>query len=263
MLSDILGLSDRELGLLLDALSRGTIRPGGGVSQARKSGFPDCAETVHAWLVEATDRFGSIQAVSAAIRLVLEDRTRSTRDGSHAELILTGPGGRDEPVRDTRVAVREVFESARHTVLIVGYAFYGSDRIFEPLACRMGSDSALNTRIVVNIQPEPGRTPAQAVSRFADGFLRSNWPFHPRPDLFYLPDYLENQSSRRASVHAKIIVADRSTVYLGSANFTTAAFRRNIEAGIRIEDANLGHQLVDYFDRLIDDGVLSPVVFGD
>lgn len=263
MLSDILGLSDRELELLLDALSRGTIRPGGGVSQARKSGFPDRAETVLAWLDEATDRFGSIQALSAAISLVLEDRGRSARDGSHSELILTGPDAGDDAVRDTRVAVREVFESARDTVLIVGYAFYKSDRIFEPLARRMGSDPALTTRIVVNIKPEPGRASADAVRRFADDFLRSNWPFHPRPDLFYLPDYLENQSSRRASVHAKLIVADRSTVYLGSANFTTAAFRRNIEAGIRVEDPNLARQLVDYFDRLIDDGVLSPLVLVD
>jgi phosphatidylserine/phosphatidylglycerophosphate/cardiolipin synthase-like enzyme len=263
MLSDILDFSDRELGLLLDALSRGTIRPGGGDSQARKSGFPDRAEIVLAWLAEATDRFGSIQALSAAIKLILEDRSRSTRDGSQAELILTGPVAGDDSVRDTRVAVREIFESARHTVLIVGYAFYGSDRIFEPLARRMGSDPTLTTRIVVNIKPEPGRTPAHSVRRFADDFLRSNWPFHPRPRLYYLPDYLENQSSRRASVHAKVIVADRSTVYLGSANFTAAAFRRNIEAGIRIEDPNLARQLVDYFDRLINDGVLSPLVLGD
>jgi phosphatidylserine/phosphatidylglycerophosphate/cardiolipin synthase-like enzyme len=45
---------------------------------------------------------------------------------------------------------------------------------------------------------------------------------------------------RRASVHAKLIVADEATIDLGSANFTTAAFQRNIEAGIRLDSASLG-----------------------
>ena len=70
---------------------------------------------------------------------------------------MTGPAIDGDPNRDTRVVVREVFESARRSVLIVGYAFYGSDKIFEPLARRMGEDPALTARIVVNIHPRGRR----------------------------------------------------------------------------------------------------------
>jgi phosphatidylserine/phosphatidylglycerophosphate/cardiolipin synthase-like enzyme len=259
MLSDILRLSDRELDQLLDALAQGTIRPAGGSSQIRKAGIADQAELVDSWLLEAIDQFGSIQALTAAIRLVRADRDRQDREGSHAELIMTGPSIDGDPNRDTRVVVREVFESVRRSVLIVGYAFFGSDKIFDPLARRMGEDSNLTARIIVNIHPERGRTSELTIRQYADNFLRSSWPFHPRPEIYYLPASLEIQGSRRASVHAKLIVADQRTIYLGSANFTTAAFQRNIEAGVRLEDAALGRQLTSYFDQMILSSVLSPL----
>ena len=262
MLTDILRLSDPELEQLLGALSQGTIRPGGSTSQIRRAGIPDHAELVQSWLPEAMEQFGSIPALAAAIRLLRADRGRQDRQGSHPELIMTGPAIDDDPNRDTRVVVREVFESVRRSVLIVGYAFFGSDKIFEPLARRMGQDPALTARIVVNIHPERGQTPDQTIRQYAVNFLKTSWPFHPRPEIYYLRGSFEDQGSRRASVHAKMIVADQETIYLGSANFTTAAFQRNIEAGIRLKDETLGRQLTNYFDQLIDNGVLSPLQFG-
>ena len=169
---------------------------------------------------------------------------------------MTGPGTEDSPSRDTRVVVREIFESARRSILIVGYAFYGSDNIFEPFARRMGEDSALTANIILNIHPEGALPPESTVQRYAVEFLRSILPFHPRPEVFYLPASLDVQKSRRSSVHAKLIVADQQAVYLGSANFTTAAFQRNIEAGLRLRSPTLGRQLSDHFKQLIQRGVL-------
>jgi phosphatidylserine/phosphatidylglycerophosphate/cardiolipin synthase-like enzyme len=259
MLSDILRLPDRELEQLLNALSQGRIRADSSPSQFRKAGVLGQAEVALSWLPEAMDQFGSIDGLTAALRLVLAERGRSAREGGPAELILTGPGTDDSPSRDTRVVVREIFESARRSVLIVGYAFHGSDRIFEPLARRMGKDSSLTVSIIVNIQPEGNLLPEPTVRRYAAAFLRSSWPFHPRPEVFYMPGSLGVQRSLRASVHAKTIVADQETVYLGSANFTTAAFHRNIEAGLRLRSPILGHQLTGHFMRLIQSGVLIRV----
>ena len=172
---------------------------------------------------------------------------------------MTGPAIDDDPNRDTRVVVREVFESVRRSVLIVGYAFFGSDKIFEPLARRMGQDPALTARIVVNIHPDGSDSADWTIRRYAADFLRTSWPFHPRPEIYYLPGSMEARGGHRASVHAKLIVADGATIYLGSANFTTAAFERNIEAGIRLTTGTLGSRLTDYFDRMIDKGILSPL----
>ena len=76
-----------------------------------------------------------------------------------------------------------MFESARPSVLIVGYAFFGSDWIFKPLAERMVSDASLTVRIVVNVHPKPGLSPEQTVRLFREEFLPTSWPFHTRPEI--------------------------------------------------------------------------------
>jgi phosphatidylserine/phosphatidylglycerophosphate/cardiolipin synthase-like enzyme len=259
MLTDILDLSDRELDQLLHALSQGTIGADLGMAQIRRAGFLDHGEIVQSWLTEAAETFGSIEGVIAAIHLLRAGRNDPKQSQAQTELILSGPGTEDTPSRDTRVVVREIFESARRSVLIVGYAFYGSDKIFEPLASRMGADPALRARIIVNIHPDGGRPPEQVIREYAANFLRTSWPFHPRPTIYYLPGSLASPADRRASVHAKLVVADEETVYLGSANFTTAAFRRNIEAGLRLRSATLGRQLVSHFDAMIKTKSLSSL----
>jgi phosphatidylserine/phosphatidylglycerophosphate/cardiolipin synthase-like enzyme len=70
---------------------------------------------------------------------------------------------------------------------------------------------------------------------------------------------MEARGSHRASVNAKLIVADGATIYLGSANFTMAAFERNIKAGIRLTSESQGVRLINYFNQLIDEGILSSL----
>ncbi|WP_406694808.1 DISARM system phospholipase D-like protein DrmC [Singulisphaera sp. Ch08] len=259
MLSEIVRLTDHELDLFLDALALGTIQPGTGLQQIRKAGLGMQAERLLSWLPEASRRFGTIEGMIAAIRLVRDERRRAAEADSRPELILTGPDVQGMTSRDTRVVVRELFESARKSVLLVGYAFHGSGRIFEPLAHRMAGDPDLAVTIVVNVHPDRDRSPEQTVRKFSAEFLRSSWPFHPKPELYYFPGSLENQGAGLASVHAKLIVLDARWVYLGSANFTTAAFQRNLEAGLRLRSEVLGRQLTGYFHRLIHEGYLRPL----
>ncbi len=157
------------------------------------------------------------------------------------------------------MVVREMFESARRSVLIVGYAFYGSDWIFKPLADRMVSNTGLTVRIIVNVHPEPGLSIEQTVRKYRGDFLRTSWPFQPMPEIYYSPGSLEDQGSGLASVHAKLIVVDVKRVYLGSANFTTAAFHRNLEAGIRLRSPEMGQKLTEYFDQMIRRGYLRQL----
>jgi phosphatidylserine/phosphatidylglycerophosphate/cardiolipin synthase-like enzyme len=112
----------------------------------------------------------------------------------------------------------------------------------------------------VNVHPQRGRATAKVVDEFTAEFFRSSWPFHPRPKIYYAPDPLENAGSGLASVHAKLIVIDRRWVYLGSANFTHSAFRRNLEVGLRVWDRGLAEELVCYFDQLIQSDHLRPLV---
>jgi phosphatidylserine/phosphatidylglycerophosphate/cardiolipin synthase-like enzyme len=256
MLSEIVQLTDLELDRLHDALSQGTIAAGSSLQQIRKAGLDTRVELIHDWLPRAVSLFGSAAGVAAALQLLREERRRAANKDLHAELVVTGQDGGSVGTRDTRVVAREMFESAREAVLIVGYAFYGSDRIFEPLADRMVSNPDLKVRIIVNVHFKRGVSMARTVQRFREDFLRTSWPFQPEPEIYYAPGSLEDHGSGLASVHAKLIAVDRRHVFLGSANFTTAAFQRNLEAGIRLRSPEMGQQLTTYFDHLIDSGYL-------
>jgi phosphatidylserine/phosphatidylglycerophosphate/cardiolipin synthase-like enzyme len=259
MLTDILRLSDRELDQLLSALTQGTIEVDSGLPTLRRAGFLDHGSVVRSWLSEASSSFGSKDGMIAALRLVRAERVRAARAAPHVELVLSGPATGNTSSRDTVVVVREIFESARQSVLIVGYAFYGSDSIFEPLARRMSVNPSLAVRLIVNIHPDRHRSRELIIRKYIDDFLRLSWPFQPRPAIYYLPGSLELSADFRSSVHAKLIVADQETVYLGSANFTTAAFHRNIEAGLRFRHGTLARQLTTHFDQMIHSGVISPL----
>ncbi len=181
MLSDILLLSDRDLDQLLEALSQRVVYPGAGNDQIRKAGMGANARRIQVWLTEAMEQFGSVERLSALIRLLLEQRSQLAAAHPVPELILTGPEVEDIATRDTRVVVREMFEAARRSVLLVGYAFYRSDEIFEPLASRMAGNANLELRIVVNVHPKRGRPAVTIIDEFAAEFCRvGHWRAHFR-----------------------------------------------------------------------------------
>lgn len=260
MLSDIVRLTNQELDQLMDALSQATIGPGPSLQQIRRAGLGSRAELIRDWLPAAMAHFGSVAGVVAAVRLVRDERRRVGQKDSRPELVITGPELGGMQGRNTRVVVREMFESARRSVLIVGYAFQGSDWIFKPLADRMVSKTDLTVRIIVNVRPERGLSVDQTIRKYGEDFLRTSWPFQPEPEIYYSRGSLEDQGSGLASVHAKLIVVDLKRVYLGSANFTTAAFQRNIEAGIRLTSPEMGRRLTGYFDQMIQSGYLRLLV---
>jgi phosphatidylserine/phosphatidylglycerophosphate/cardiolipin synthase-like enzyme len=123
-----------------------------------------------------------------------------------------------------------------------------------------GRDPALRVRIVVNVHRRgaPG-SPRELVDRVARQFWRTNWPFHARPDVYYLCEGEPGKVVAAPRIHAKLVVVDERVAYVGSANFTTAAFRHNLEAGVRIRDESVAHQLATYLERLIATGGLGAL----
>jgi len=260
VLEDILRLTDLELDHLADALFQGAIGPGSGTQQIRMAGLGPAAEQIEPWLREAAEHFGTAAGVAAAVRLLRAERRRADGQGPRPDLIITGPDLGGLGGRDTRVVVREAFESARRSVLIVGYAFYGSELIFAPLAERMIASPDLSVRIVVNVHPERGRSAEDTIRRFTESFLRSSWPFSPRPGIYYAPGSLGEPGPELARVHARLTIVDGLDVILGSVNFTTAAFHRNLEVGVRIRSRELCESLTLYFNLLVDQGSLRPLL---
>jgi len=102
---------------------------------------------------------------------------------------------------------------------------------------------------------------ADLVARFARDFRQKHWPWPTVPDLYYDPRSLETGDAR-ASLHAKCVIVDRERALVTSANFTDAAQRRNIEAGVDLRHRPTAERIADYFRGLCAGGQLIECPLG-
>ncbi|MCC6872666.1 MAG: hypothetical protein IT378_00040 [Sandaracinaceae bacterium] len=140
--------------------------------------------------------------------------------------------------------MRELFASARESVLIAGFSFDHGQAIFAPLHARM-SAHGVTADIYMDIRdPTPrGVTPADHARAYATQFLMRNWPFGaPLPTVHYDPRGAEPHT--HASLHAKCIVVDVASTLVTSANFTDRGQSRNIELGVLIDDRDFAARVV-------------------
>ncbi len=79
----------------------------------------------------STTSLERLRAGLAGGRLVLAERERDARPAP--ELVWTGPEGAQTTARDTAVILRDLFESARHRVILAGYSFRDATEVLGPL----------------------------------------------------------------------------------------------------------------------------------
>ncbi len=197
------------------------------------------------------DRVG----VLALLAVVIAERTLQPVPRVH--LVWTGPEAKRARARDTAVVLRELFESATASVLIAGYTFYDARELFAPLHAAMAA-RGVTARAFVHIErrEKDPDDPDACARQFAGNFFRNHWPWpSPRPELFYDPRTVSaHRTGEYVSLHAKCVVVDAERTLIGSANFTSRAQTRNIEAGVLIEDRRLATNLLEQFGGLVRSG---------
>ena len=222
---------------------------------------PSLIQTVAAGLTElASLGFASDQIV-AVLELLHTDRTENQATESKIELVTSGPEAPETANRDTSVVVRELFARAEKSVLVVGYAVYQGQRVFQALAQRMEELPELKVKLFLNISRPDGDTTSSEilVSRFVQRFKNSQWPPDSRlPEVYYDPRSVADEEPVRSSLHAKCIVVDDERVFVSSANFTEAAQDRNIEVGLNLQSPWLARRLSHHFLRLQNHGLAVP-----
>jgi len=168
------------------------------------------------------------------------------------DLVLSGPDAPGVPTRDTAAVMHTLVEGAQKEVLLVGYAVYNGKRLFRPLADRMAASPDLKVTFCLNIERRRGDTTVseEIAARFMEDFRRRHWPWQPLPRLFYDPRSLDPAPRVRASLHAKVLIVDRRTALVTSANFTEAAQSRNVETGVLITYPPFVTRLADYLSGL-------------
>ncbi|MBI4586017.1 MAG: phospholipase [Planctomycetes bacterium] len=183
---------------------------------------------------------------------IAEERSRQPEFSDTVELVATGPEAPGMAIRDTAVVVRELFSQARARVIVAGYAVFQGKEIFRELGKRM--DEVPDLQVDMFLAVKRGKETSlesEILQRFARDFSSRQWPGPRLPRLYYDPRSLEKDPAKRASLHAKCIVADSRCAFVSSANFTAAAQARNIEVGILIRDAGLASKLAEHFESLV------------
>jgi phosphatidylserine/phosphatidylglycerophosphate/cardiolipin synthase-like enzyme len=209
------------------------------------------------------------QGMSAAhmaymLKLLAQERTISYQQQDQVNLVWTGPEVLGTESRDTAVVVRELFSSARHSVLIASFAIDQGAKgheLFRPLADRMAASPNLSVRMFLNVKRQYNdKTPTPILLRqFSENFRQRVWPGQRLPDVFHDPRSLELSSNSNACLHAKCIVVDEERVFITSANFTEAAHQRNIEAGVLISNQIAARAIRSQFEMLVTQKILQKV----
>jgi phosphatidylserine/phosphatidylglycerophosphate/cardiolipin synthase-like enzyme len=199
-----------------------------------------------------------------SLDLLGQDRRQRPIAEDVIELVWTGPEAPGIVNRDTAVVVREMFQGARESVLIAGFAVYGGQIIFRELADQMDQEPGLQVRMFLDIQrPQHDlSSPAELVREFGERFVQKEWPGRSLPRLYYDPRSMSTDGTIRASLHAKCVVVDGEQSFVSSANFTEAAQTRNIEVGPHLRSHHVAARLVEHFETLAASNILLPVPVG-
>lgn len=206
-------------------------------------------------------RLAATGMTPAQVAVALELLEGAAAEAPRIDLVWTGPEEGGTASRDTAVVVRELFERAEERVLVAGFAVYQGKQVFKALAERMERIPGLSVRMFLHVErPHRDRRPAaELLARFAERFREEQWSGARLPEVYHDPRTLELGGGKRASLHAKCVIADDRWALVTSANFTEAAQARNIEAGLLVEDRALAEMLRAQFEGLVAAGLLARV----
>ena len=184
---------------------------------------------------------------------------QSVTPAQKPDLVWSGPEVSGLHARDTRRVYQELFSSAKRSLWAVSYAYFDGPTVFEQLARRMESVPELRVTLLLNIH-RSHREKTQAdhlVQQFAEQFWKKDWPGKVRPAVFYDPRSVDPKV--QGVLHAKAVVADEESVFITSANFTSAALDHNIEMGLLVRYRPLALSVVTHLQGLIDRGMLKAL----
>ncbi|MFF8860831.1 DISARM system phospholipase D-like protein DrmC [Streptomyces sp. NPDC015139] len=173
---------------------------------------------------------------------------RKARDIVQVRTVWSGPSTPAVPVRATAQVLVEVINEAQHELLAMTYAARPYPALTRALTEAAGR--GVQTHVVVETLAGAsgllsGREPAEAFAS-VPGLRLWVWARDPA----------ERGRSRQ---HAKLAVADRRTLLLGSANLTESAARRNIEAGVLVTGGEAPRRTAEHIVEMQRLGILRPL----
>ena len=162
--------------------------------------------------------------------------------------VWTGPATPGVPVRSTAQVLTGVVRDARTELIAMTY----SARPFAPLTAALRAALARGVAVDIVVETRAG----------AGGLLDGPEPAAaftglPGARIWHWP--AERREHAGARQHAKLAVADREVLFLGSANLTASGVGRNLEAGVLVRGGSAPARAAEHIRELIRRGVLREL----
>ena len=217
---------------------------------------PHC-EILSAFLTQLAQRLESPRQIGLVLRSFAAGRGYTKQPFDNIDVVVSGPDA-SSIARDTGVVMRQMFGSAQHRVLAVGFAIHQGKEIFRTLAEQFDMHDHLEVVLCVDVRREPSSTAREdrIITRFARNLVENEWPGRRLPSVYYDPRSLASRGVDRSALHSKCVVVDGTDALVTSANFTEAAQERNIELGLRVSIPSVARRIEVHFYTLIKDGHL-------
>lgn len=239
-LGDVLDLlSDQQLRALADTCQP-LSAPTGALASVIAGGTPAAVRSVQR-LVSAWSATPTLTGEGVALALHTGLHARRDRDAARSRPVWTGPGAIGEQ-RLTASVLHELIANATHSILIVSYAAHTLPEIATDL------EHALARGCTVDAVFETA----------ADSDGQYSGPARPFADIHGITRWRWPTTNRQpgAALHAKLLVIDARTAFIGSANLTHRALTANLEAGLLINDTHLAGEFDAHVRNLMAQNVL-------
>lgn len=182
---------------------------------------------------------GAALAVAVQAAAISHDDARTDLN---LELVVSGPSTRVLHARRTEQVLVTLIQQAEREILLVTYSLKMYESLRAALAAAVARVVAITVLAEDHVdQPAFAGDPSAALAGIAVTRLR--WPSDRRPKPW-------------ASLHAKVVVVDRVSALVTSANLTEVAAGDSFEAGFTVSGGDYPRRFAEHVDRLRSEGIL-------
>lgn len=186
----------------------------------------------------------SLRMIAALAVASAENAISREQRADKVDVVCTAPVQFEVPVRATFATMIEMVQEARSEIVIVGYVFTTGASEFVRRVSH-ARQRGLTVTII-------GNHMRQSVSA-----LRAIWGPGPAPAVY---SWDGDPDDEMTSLHAKLLICDKQTALVTSANFSLHGLHENIEIGLRVDSPSVA-RLNDFVIRLIASSTVTPVVW--
>ena len=164
------------------------------------------------------------------------------------ELVWTGPAPAGTATRQTEQVLLQVIRGARKRLFLTSFVAYKVDSIVAALngAADQGVDVSI---LLESSEAKGGNLSLDSISMMRKVLPRARFfAWQNKPEEFV-----------GGSVHAKVVVADDRLAFITSANLTSHAMERNMEAGVLLRGGEHPRKLAGYLEAMVSTDVIAEL----